>query len=189
MSKNRHPGILHCTFFSPEKLVLLSLLKKVKPSSDSKMIKLLTSDNLFPPLRPLVVDWRRLPRFPAKMTLFHAPSRSYSKRNKQYRLTVNWHASIYLLPYAAPIRSSVCQRTEFPKRTMISGRRSFFLPSPSPISFFRPHTYCKGSGRKNVLRKLLRIPYRRLTAGFSVCWLAVDSVCLWNARGANVCSL
>ena len=46
------------------------------------------------------------------------------------------------------------------------------------------------SGRKNVLRKLLRIPYRRLKAGFSVCWL-----CLfvwsseWNARGANVCSL
>ena len=27
------------------------------------------------------------------------------------------------------------------------------------------------SGRKNVLRKLLRIPYRRLKAGFSVCWL------------------
>ena len=25
------------------------------------------------------------------------------------------------------------------------------------------------SGRKNVLRKLLRIPYRRLKAGFSVC--------------------
>ena len=35
------------------------------------------------------------------------------------------------------------------------------------------------SGRKNVLRKrrkLLRIPYRRLTAGFSVCWLAVSTV-------------
>ena len=27
----------------------------------------------------------------------------------------------------------------------------------------------RGSGRKNVLRKLLRIPYRRLKAGFSVC--------------------
>ena len=27
----------------------------------------------------------------------------------------------------------------------------------------------KISGRKNVLRKLLRIPYRRLKAGFSVC--------------------
>ena len=25
------------------------------------------------------------------------------------------------------------------------------------------------SGRKNVLRKLLRIPYRRLKAGFSLC--------------------
>ena len=30
-----------------------------------------------------------------------------------------------------------------------------------------------GSARKNVLRKLLRIPYRRLTAGFSVCWLCL----------------
>ena len=34
---------------------------------------------------------------------------------------------------------------EFPKRTMISGRRIFFfLPSPSPLSFFRPRTYRKG---------------------------------------------
>ena len=30
-----------------------------------------------------------------------------------------------------------------------------------------------GSGRKNVLRKLLRIPYRRLKAGFSVCSLSL----------------
>ena len=28
---------------------------------------------------------------------------------------------------------------------------------------------CYNSGRKNVLRKLLRILYRRLKAGFSVC--------------------
>ena len=34
----------------------------------------------------------------------------------------------------------------------------------------------KTSGRKNVLRKLLRIPYRRLKAGFSVC-----SLCLFVA--------
>ena len=51
---------------------------------------------------------------------------------------------INLLPYAAPIRSSVCQRTEFPKRTMISGRCIFFLPFPSPLSFFSPRTYRKG---------------------------------------------
>ena len=30
-----------------------------------------------------------------------------------------------------------------------------------------------GSGRENVLRKLLRIPFRRLKAGFSVCWLCL----------------
>ena len=39
------------------------------------------------------------------------------------------------------------------------------------------------SGRKNVLRKLLRIPYRRLKAGFSVCWL-----CLWLFTLSNGCS-
>ena len=37
-------------FFSPEKLVLLSLLEEVKPFPDRKMIKLLTFDNLFPSL-------------------------------------------------------------------------------------------------------------------------------------------
>ena len=39
---------------------------------------------------------------------------------------------------------------------------------------------CKSSGRKNVLRKLLRILYRRLKAGFSVCWsvLTIQFVCL-----------
>ena len=50
-SKSRYPGNLPCTFDPPEKLALLSLLKKVKPSPDSKMIKLLTFDNSFPPLR------------------------------------------------------------------------------------------------------------------------------------------
>ena len=37
-------------FFSPKKLVQLFLLKEVKPSPDSKIIKLLTCDKLFPPL-------------------------------------------------------------------------------------------------------------------------------------------
>ena len=37
--------------FSPKKLVQLFILKEVKPSPDSKMIKLLTFDNLLPPLR------------------------------------------------------------------------------------------------------------------------------------------
>ena len=37
--------------FSPKKLVRLFILKEVKPSPDSKMIKLLTFDNLLPPLR------------------------------------------------------------------------------------------------------------------------------------------
>ena len=38
--KNKHPGMPHCTFFSPEKLVLLPLLEDVKPPPNRKMIKL-----------------------------------------------------------------------------------------------------------------------------------------------------
>ena len=37
--------------FSAEKFALLSLLKEVEPSPDCKMLKLLTFDKLFPPLR------------------------------------------------------------------------------------------------------------------------------------------
>ena len=49
--------MLRCTFFfSAEKLVLLSLLQEVKPSPYRKMIKLLTFDNLFPPLRHLLIN-------------------------------------------------------------------------------------------------------------------------------------
>ena len=73
------------------------------------------------------------------------PSRSNSKRLTE--LTIQFYSElpgINLLSYAAPIRSSVCQCTEFPKRTMISGRHIFFLSSPSPLSFFRPHTNRKG---------------------------------------------
>ena len=49
------------------------------------------------------------------------------------------------------------------------------LPSDSMTS---SHLACF-SGRKNVLRKLLPIPYRRLKAGFSVCWLC--RLCLFVA--------
>ena len=37
--------------FFTKKLARLFILKEVKPSPDSRMIKLLTFDNLFPPLR------------------------------------------------------------------------------------------------------------------------------------------
>ena len=38
------------------------------------------------------------------------------------------------------------------------------------------------SGRKNVLRKLLRISYRRLKAGFFVCWpCSTAFVCRWES--------
>ena len=50
-SKNRLPGKLYFTIDSPEKLELLSLWKEVMPSSNRKMIKLVTFENLFLPLR------------------------------------------------------------------------------------------------------------------------------------------
>ena len=34
--KKRHPGMLYCIFFSPEKLALLSVVQEVKPSPDLK---------------------------------------------------------------------------------------------------------------------------------------------------------
>ena len=46
-------------FFIPEKLIRLFLLKEIKPSPDRQIVKLLSFDNLYPPLRhyrPL--DWR-----------------------------------------------------------------------------------------------------------------------------------
>lgn len=54
--RNRHPGKLHfttfcCFFFSPEKLRRLFSLTEVNPSPDSKMIKFLAFNNLFPGLR------------------------------------------------------------------------------------------------------------------------------------------
>ena len=65
-------------FCSPQKLVRLFPLKEVKPSPDRLMIKFLTFDNLFSPLQHFLlihVEWRRLPHFPAKMTLVRARSR------------------------------------------------------------------------------------------------------------------
>ena len=49
--KKRHPGKPHFTVFSSIKIVRLFILKEVKPSTESKMIKLLTFDYLFPPRR------------------------------------------------------------------------------------------------------------------------------------------
>ena len=69
---------------TPERFILVFLTKKVskviytkevKPSFDRKMIKLLTFDDLFPPLRllKLLVELRGLSRFATKMTLVHGP--------------------------------------------------------------------------------------------------------------------
>ena len=68
--KKKTPRKASFYLFSPKKFVRLFILKEVKPSPDGKMIKVLTFDNLFPPLRrtfssKLVVERRRLSRFPA----------------------------------------------------------------------------------------------------------------------------
>ena len=52
-SKNRYPGTLLSTFHSSAKLALLSLLKEVKPSTNRKMIKLLTQDTRTFLLKPV----------------------------------------------------------------------------------------------------------------------------------------
>ena len=73
-SKYRHPGKLHDTFDSPEKYCHL-YWRRSQPSPDRTMIRLLTfvSATERSRLSPnLVVEWRRLSRFPAKMTLVHA---------------------------------------------------------------------------------------------------------------------
>ena len=62
LKEKRHPRKLF--FFPPKRLVRLFILRDVKPSPDSK------TATLFPP-KP-VVEWRRLSRFPAKMTLVRA---------------------------------------------------------------------------------------------------------------------
>ena len=76
LSQNRHPGILHCPFFTR---------KKVETFTDCKMLKLFF-DNLFPPLRHyrafcrrfnlkflLVFSKKKKKRHPGKLhfTFFH----------------------------------------------------------------------------------------------------------------------
>ena len=50
-STNRLPGKLYFTIDSPEKLELLPWWKEVTPSPNRRIIKLVTLDNLFLPLR------------------------------------------------------------------------------------------------------------------------------------------
>ena len=74
-SYNINPGKIHCAFFPLKKLARLFLLKEVKPSPDRKMLKPLSFENLFPPLRYSRLNSfkeRRLPLFPAIMTLVYA---------------------------------------------------------------------------------------------------------------------
>ena len=49
--KKKTPRIASFYHVSLEKLALLPLVKEVTPTSDRKMIKLLTFDNFFPALR------------------------------------------------------------------------------------------------------------------------------------------
>ena len=96
----------------------------------------------------------------------------------------HWNIRVTVLLFAAELLKvrTICIFSDFWERTAAS---------------FKMHE-CGSSGRKNVLRKLLHIPYRRLKAGFSVCWLC-STVCLfvtervltktaeWNVQGVKVC--
>ena len=70
-SKNRHPGKLYCRF-SSEKSARYFLLKEVKPSPDRKMVKLLTFENLFLPLRHSSETRRKMTT--TSTFLIHAPT-------------------------------------------------------------------------------------------------------------------
>ena len=64
-SQKIHTPESFIVLFSPEKSARFFLLKEVKPSSDRKMVKLLTFENLFLPLRhssETRKKWRRLLR-------------------------------------------------------------------------------------------------------------------------------
>ena len=64
------------------------------------------------------------------------------KRNKKYILRVNWQASIYFpMPHQSGAPFANVQ--SFPKEQWYRAG-VFFLPFPSPLSFFRPCTYRKG---------------------------------------------
>ena len=69
--------------------------------------------------------------------------KDWRKRNKQYRLTVNWQASIYL-PKPHQSGAPFASVRSFPKEQWYRAGVFFFLPSSSPLSFFRPRTYRKG---------------------------------------------
>ena len=69
--------------------------------------------------------------------------KDWRKRDKQYRLTVNWQASIYF-PMRHQLGAPFASVRSFPKEQWYQAGEFFFLPSPSPISFFRPRTYRKG---------------------------------------------
>ena len=94
-------------FCSPKKLVRLYILKDVKPSPDSKMIKLVTFNNLFPPTTTfslkLVVEL-----FPAKITLVHewAPRSIekilYSNSSSSQNIKLSNNRSGYDITFSAP---------------------------------------------------------------------------------------
>ena len=76
------------------------------------------------------------------------PSRSNSKRNKQYRLTVNWHASIYFpMPHqsGAPFASV----RSFPKEQWYRAGVVFSSPPPPPFPSFAltPNVRVQGGKR------------------------------------------
>ena len=90
--KKKKTGNVSSTIFYT-RIALLSLLEKVKPSLDRKMIKLLTliwwlvSSTTAFSLKP-VVEWRLLSRFPSKMTLFHAQALLSIRRKSRPHLRI-----------------------------------------------------------------------------------------------------
>ena len=77
-------------FFSTKKLVCLFILKEVKPSPEGKMIKLLTFDNLFPPLSSLILRCPRSFAVPFASLLREAKGTANDLGHSRKNSSVEW---------------------------------------------------------------------------------------------------
>ena len=71
-----------------------------------------------------------------------SPTNERSPRNIFEILSCSW--ALENFSHSGGLRTDISQKTVVGCPWMISGRRIFFLPSPSPLFFFRPRTYRKG---------------------------------------------
>ena len=128
--KKSNPGRLHCTFFPPEKLAQLFLLKKVLKFSHERL-----DTNLFPFPLKLVVESRRLSRFPAKMTLAHARALLENLVLEVVLFLDLLFKFLTTVPHQGALASTTAReaQTSHKKRIRDASNLSEFIPSRCPI--------------------------------------------------------